>query len=197
MKYYVVFRPINKKGIYDNWNDCKTAITGVSGVQFCSVQNREEARDAIHYMSLEEWKNRPKGPIGNYIAVDAACSGCPGPVEYRGVMMPLGLQIFKFGPYEKGTNNVGEFLALVHGLRWLDKTTVNYDIYSDSRVAIKWVVEIGLCKTKMEDIGAILLSEIHKAEIWLNECDRHKLFTRVKKWETKEWGEIPADYGRK
>ena len=45
-------------------------------------------------------------------AVDAACSGNPGPMEYRGIDLATGAEIFHFGPVH-GTNNIGEFLAIV------------------------------------------------------------------------------------
>ena len=71
-------------------------------------------------------------------AVDAGCSGNPGPMEYQCIDLQTGYRVFHFGPI-KGTNNIGEFLAIVHALAlcWnqglFDKT-----IYSDSYNAILW-----------------------------------------------------------
>lgn len=45
-------------------------------------------------------------------------------MEYRGVYVRTGQELFRIGPYPDGTNNVGEFLALVHALALLKKTTV-------------------------------------------------------------------------
>lgn len=47
-------------------------------------------------------------------------------MEYRGVDTKTRKQIFIQGPFEEGTNNIGEFLAIVHGLALLKKrmTTV-------------------------------------------------------------------------
>ena len=85
----------------------------------------------------------PEAPIGNPIneslAVDAACSGNPGDMEYRGVYTATGQEIFHIGPLKEGTNNVGEFLALVHGLALLQQKGSDLPIYSDSRNAISWV----------------------------------------------------------
>ena len=95
----------------------------------------------------------------------------------------------------KGTNNIGEFLAIVHGLALLKQKGFDMPIYSDSATAISWVKQ-KKCKTKLprtqetEDLFIV----IERAEKWLNE---NKYTTRIIKWETKKWGEIPADFGRK
>ena len=109
--------------------------------------------------------------------------------------MPTGQEIFRIGPYKKGTNNIGEFLALVHGLALLDKEKKNLPIYSDSRNAISWVKK-KKCKTLLERIpdNEPIFNLIERAEKWLNS---HTYTTPIYKWETTEWGEIPADFGRK
>ena len=43
-------------------------------------------------------------PIKESIAVDAACSGNPGKMEYRGVYVADGRELFHIGPFEEGTN---------------------------------------------------------------------------------------------
>lgn len=48
----------------------------------------------------------------------------------------------------KGTNNIGEFLALVHGLALLKQKGFDMPIYSDSANAISWVKQ-KKCKTKL------------------------------------------------
>ncbi len=129
------------------------------------------------------------------IAVDAASSGNPGRMEYRGVDTQTGKLLFHQGPYQQGTNNVGEFLALVHGLAYLKKQGSDRAIYSDSRIAIGWVRK-KKCGTKLapHSSNKILFELIARAETWLK-SNTYK--TPVLKWETKAWGEIPADFGRK
>ena len=61
-------------------------------------------------------------------AVDAGCSGNPGPMEYRGVDMRTGKQIFHFGPIQ-GTNNIGEFLAIVHALALMEQRASQTILY--------------------------------------------------------------------
>lgn len=128
------------------------------------------------------------------IAVDAACSKNPGPMEYRGVYLRTGKEIFHFGPIE-GTNNIGEFLAIVHALAILEQKGLKMTIYSDSRNAINWVRR-KQCKTTLarnsrtEQVYAM----IARAETWLK---AHRVTCPILKWETQEWGEIPADFGRK
>lgn len=135
------------------------------------------------------------GSIVGAWAVDAACSGNPGPMEYRAVDLPTGRQVFHFGPMY-GTNNIGEFLAIVHALALMEKEGIrNKAIYSDSYNAILWVKK-KQCKTKLAHTPQTepLFAIIRRAEQWLR-C--HHVTTPILKWETKQWGEVPADFGRK
>ena len=133
----------------------------------------------------------------NAIAIDAACSGNPGPMEYRGVYIPTGQELFHFGPVH-GTNNIGEFLAIVHGMAYvMQQGWQGFTLYSDSRNAINWVTQ-GVCKTRLARTPATeqLYALIARAETWLR---NHPAATRppLRKWDTDHWGEIPADFGRK
>ena len=131
---------------------------------------------------------------GPALAVDAACSGNPGPMEYRGVYLGDGKEIFHFGPVH-GTNNIGEFLAIVHALALLHKQGLTMTIYSDSRTAISWVRK-KCCNTQLERTAETeqLFQLIERAEAWLM---AHRVTNPIVKWETDQWGEIPADFGRK
>ncbi|MBM7655245.1 ribonuclease H [Neobacillus cucumis] len=132
--------------------------------------------------------------IEESICVDAACSGNPGVMEYKGVYTNTGEVLFHFGPI-LGKNNIGEFLAIVHGLGFLIKHGKNFPIYSDSLTAIKWV------KVKRANTSLHRNKEtkrvwelIERAEKWLLENDYN---TKIIKWETDRWGEVKADFGRK
>ena len=131
----------------------------------------------------------------NAWAVDAACSGNPGPMEYQAIDLQTGARVFHFGPM-KGTNNIGEFLAIVHALALMQQQGL-YDkaIYSDSYNAILWVQK-RKCKTKLERTPETepLYQIILRAERWLN---THTWRNPIIKWETQKWGEVPADFGRK
>lgn len=128
-------------------------------------------------------------------AVDAACSGNPGPMEYRCVDLATGAVVFHFGPMH-GTNNIGEFLAIVHALALMERDGIKGKaIYSDSNNAILWVKK-KQCKTKLERTTRTeqLYQIIARAENWLR---THRVTTPILKWETQKWGEVPADFGRK
>lgn len=128
------------------------------------------------------------------IAVDAACSGNPGPMEYRGVDLRTGQQVFHFGPIS-GTNNIGEFLAIVHALALLSQSGSDMTIYSDSVSGMAWVRNKKAKTTlPMTPENARLYSIIQRAENWLK---THTYRNRIVKWNTDLWGEIPADFGRK
>ena len=222
-KFYVVWSGLNP-GIYHSWDDCQAQIKGVKGAVYKSFDSKEEAERAYASPAYEYVKkthpnppqqvapsNSPKGensntakatssPLGEpgmgiyALAVDAACSGNPGPMEYRGVYLGDGKEIFHFGPVY-GTNNIGEFLAIVHALALLDKQGLKMTIYSDSRTAISWVRK-KRCKTQLGRTAETepLFQLIERAEAWLK---AHRVTTPIVKWETDQWGEIPADFGRK
>ena len=147
-----------------------------------------------------DWRHDTILPLPNEVkanawAVDAACSGNPGPMEYQAVDLTTGLQVFHFGPVH-GTNNIGEFLAIVHALALMEKKGIkDKAIYSDSYNAILWVNK-KKCKTKLERNAKTdpLFTIIARAEYWLQ---THPVSTLIFKWETQKWGECPADFGRK
>ena len=217
-KFYVVWNGLTP-GIYHSWDDCQAQIKGVKGAVYKSFDSKEEAERAYASPAYEYVKRREKaspipsqggesgsamtesplfgrglGEAAYALAVDAACSGNPGPMEYRGVYLGDGKEIFHFGPVH-GTNNIGEFLAIVHALALLDKQGLKMPIYSDSRTAISWVRK-KCCKTQLERTEETeqLFQLIERAETWLK---NHRVTNPIIKWETDQWGEIPADFGRK
>lgn len=203
-KYYVVWDGVTP-GIYTSWNDCLLQTKGYEGAKYKSFDTREEAERAItrspyEYIGKKVKKETakptsyPDSVIENSLAVDAACSGNPGAMEYRGVHIASRQEIFHFGPM-KGTNNIGEFLAIVHGLAILKQKGFDMPIYTDSVNAMKWVKD-KKCKTKLPRTTETeeLFQIIERAEKWLK---ANKYTTQIIKWQTKEWGEIPADFGRK
>ena len=213
-KFYAVWHG-NPPGLYTSWEACQKAIKGVSGAQYKSYTSRAEAQRALdgsykaaveagkkqsgRSRSKSELSNAERARIGEpnlySIAVDAASSGNPGRMEYRGVDTQTGKVLFHKGPFERGTNNIGEFLALVHGLAHLKKEDSDRLIYTDSRIAMGWVRK-KKCGTKLapHSSNKILFELIARAESWLKD---NTYRTPIVKWETKAWGEIPADFGRK
>ena len=203
-KYYVVWEG-KQTGIFKTWNECQKHIKGVAGAKYKSYTNLAEAEKAFagrYYDAIEKKAdNKPRNleEFGtaiddNSITVDAACSGNPGLMEYRGVETFSGIELFRQGPYKHGTNNIGEFLALVHALA-LFQNKQDVIIYSDSRTAMAWVrnrkTKTTLKKTKET---ALIHEMIDRAENWLQ---NNSYANPIKKWNTKVWGEIPADFGRK
>jgi ribonuclease HI len=206
-KFYVVWEG-RRPGVYRTWEEARRQVEGFTGAKYKSFPTREEASAAFGEDAREYLKRTPRtpspptpakplpgGPVWDSIAVDAACSGNPGRMEYRGVYTATGQQIFHQGPFEQGTNNVGEFLALVHGLAWMKQQNIPLPIYSDSVNAIKWVQK-KQAKTRLQRTPANepLFDLMERAEKWLRE---NTYTTVILKWETAGWGEIPADFGRK
>ena len=180
-------------------------MKGFVDAQYKAFGTSKEA-DAAFLAKYDDFKGKPSSdgkwkiastrPILPSICVDAACSGSPGKVEYRGVITETSEQIFRAGPYEQGTNNVGEFLAIVHALTWQFKHNSHTSIYSDSENAITWVIN-GVCKTNLKHSpkNALLFALIRSAENWLAENELPE--DKILKWDTELWGENPADFGRK
>lgn len=205
-KYYVVWEG-RSCGVFDNWADCEQQIKGFNYPKYKAFETQTAAIEAYrngysNYINNTSPKEvgisnfaSTNAPIYPSIAVDAACSGVPGPMEYQGVITQTGERIFHFGPVPDGTNNIGEFLALVHALALLKKNGCNDPIYSDSVTAIAWVRR-KKANTHMIQTGknAILFDLIKRAEKWLSE---NTFKNPIFKWETSKWGEIPADFGRK
>lgn len=134
-------------------------------------------------------------PIADSIAVDASCLGNPGDLEYRGVDTATGEVLFQVGPLSRGTNNIGEFLAIVHALAYLKKQDSLIPVYSDSKVAMLWVKQKKIRTTLKQTAANTKLFElIDRATSWLQNNDYPN---SILKWDTKVWGEIPADFGRK
>lgn len=205
-KFYVVWQG-HKPGIYDSWEACKAAVSGYKNATYKSFPDRQSAVKAFgESYELHKGKKIKRkltkeeaARIGlfnpNSIAVDAASSGNPGKMEYRGVDTLTRKELFHMGPFEKATNNIGEFLAIVHGLALLQQKKSNRILYTDSRTAISWVKR-KKCNTKLKPSAQnkALFELIGRAEKWLQQ---HDYTTPVVKWETAAWGEIPADFGRK
>mgnify|MGYP003591219069 CR=1 FL=1 len=203
-KYYVVWEGLTP-GIFDNWNDCKNSINGYAGAKYKSFDSKEKAEMAFNGSPFKFIgrsntlktisKESPVTTDPNSICVDAACSGNPGKMEYKGVYTATGTELFHFGP-TLGTNNIGEFLAIVHALAYLQKNKLNMNIYSDSKIAISWIKQ-KQCKTLLTRTSKTesLYQLIERAEKWLK--DNRIPQSHILKWETKVWGEIPADFGRK
>jgi ribonuclease HI len=203
-KYYVVWKG-RKPGIFTSWAETEKQVKGFAAAQYKSFGSLKEAEAAYRSeyavfkgkpASQGKWKEASVKPVLPSVCVDAACSGSPGILEYRGVYTDSREEIFHVGPFPDGTNNVGEFLAIVHALTWLSKHERQLHIYSDSRNAISWVYT-GVCKTQLKHTArnAPLFAIIHSAENWLAENELKD--DAVLKWDTELWGENPADFGRK
>jgi ribonuclease HI len=208
-KFYVVWKGKNT-GIFDNWSACKIQIHGYEGAQYKSFATKIEAEEAYtaspqQYIYQRNSKittsnaKKPKKSIGYIVeslAVDAACDD-KGVMEYQGVWVQTRTLAFKQGPFKEGSNNIGEFLAIVHALAFLQNYNlidgVSVPIYTDSVTALSWLRK-KKHNSKISTIHPILQDLLTRAENWLA---KNSYQNAVLKWETGLWGEIPADFGRK
>lgn len=202
-KFYVVW--VGKiPGVYATWSECKEQVEGFAGAKYKSFPTELEAQRAYSGSPLPlSLTTKPKQiasggeyPIFPSLAVDGASSGNPGMCEYRGVNADSHEVIFASQPFW-GTNNIAEFLAIVHAMALCRQKSIQLPIYSDSRTAMAWV-RTGKCKTtlKANEKSAFTLDLIRRAEAWLA-ANPPEVRVQLLKWKTELWGEIPADYGRK
>lgn len=210
-KYYVVWVG-RQPGIYDTWEECQAQTEGYPGAKFKAFPSCEDATEAFRKVAdAEEMQfykilSKHNTPAINYsaypeilqnaIAVDGACDKNPGGnVEYQGIVVGTGERVFHVGPLPGGSNNIGEFLGLVHALALLyNKGDGATPIYSDSRTALSWVRHRRHKSTVQMEPGCKLAQMLERANAWLA---THQWTNPIYKWNTEEWGEIPADFGRK
>ena len=216
-KYYVVWTG-RHPGVYDDLNDAMEQVDDYPGASFKSYASAQEASDAFRKGTARSDRNDVGGLLLNaqrhnipeagkpdYMqfpeidlngwAVDAACAGNPGRMEYRGVELMTGREIFRIGPFEKSTNNIGEFLAIVHALALMANLGERHTIYSDSVTEMSWVRNRKV-KTQLKRDASTEKSfqMMERALSWLN---THSYDVKIRKWDTDRWGEVPADFGRK
>ena len=208
-KFYVVWKG-RQTGVFGSWDEAKEQVSSFSGASYKSFKTLNEAQTAFELgpdQSLttdNTWVPEealiqpgiyPKEVLLESIAVDAACAGNPGVMEYRGVFVKTGEILFEKGPFQQSTNNIGEFLALVHAIGYQKQNKLNYPIYTDSLTARAWVRN-KLCKSTLKQMAQNQDSFdlIKRAETFLKQTAfNYPVLT----WNTKAWGEIPADFGRK
>lgn len=208
-KYYVVWSGL-QTGVFDNWNDCKAQVFQVEGAKYKSFESENEAYEAFRQgystyyrthpttgsgIQLQILKDGDPRPILNSLSVDAAWNTATRAMEYRGVFTETREVWFHKGPFPNGSNNIGEFLALVHGIALCKQRNLTIPIYTDSITALSWVRH-----KKHKSIilpteeNAILFDLMQRAENWLK---NNTFDNQLLKWNTPLWGEIPADFGRK
>lgn len=205
-KFYVVWKG-RVPGIYTTWAECQEQVNHFVDAKYKSYESKVEAEKAYtsgwkSNVYASKSKNNKTSTIEtsenidyNTISVDVGTSGNPGPVEYKGVDTRSGEIIFSVGPIAKGTNNLGEFLAIVHALAYIKRENLSKNIYSDSVNAINWVKKKAVASTLVRDETTHeIWTLVDRAVAWLK---TNSYETKIMKWETKKWGEIKADYGRK
>lgn len=216
-RFYAVWQG-REPGVYDNIEDAMTQVEGFPGAAFKGFATaaeaaaafrkglaRDEGRELSDLLLKAQRENIPASGKADWLsnpeidpkgwAVDAACSGNPGKMEYRGVELMTGRELFKVGPFESSTNNIGEFLAIVHALSLMHSKGEKHTVYSDSVTGMAWVrdrkIKTQLTRNPKTEKSFQLME---RALSWLNS---HTYDVKIRKWDTQRWGEIPADFGRK
>ncbi len=218
-RFYVVWKG-RQPGVYDNLDDAMAQVDDYPGAVFKSYGSSAEAAEAYRKGERRDDRDQlssllvgagnhklPKAGEPDYFqfpeidlkgwAVDASCLGNPGKMEYRGVELMSGRELFRVGPFDQSTNNIGEFLAIVHALALQKRLGESHTIYSDSKTGMAWVrnrkVKTQLTRNQRNEDSFRMME---RALSWLN-SNPSSSYPKILKWETERWGEIPADFGRK
>ncbi len=195
-KVYVVWRG-RKPGVYTSWEAARAQVEGFAGARYRAFPNRALAKAAFRQgQDAPAWALAPTPPQLPALTVDAAAPGPRGPAWYRGVVVePDGRtrEVFREGPLDGLTANAAEFVALVHGLRWLQAHGQDWPLYTDSRIAYGWL-QAGRARTRHRPTQGPGAAALAQAEAWLAQ---NGIPNPVHLWVTDQWGDIPADFGRK
>lgn len=203
-KFYVVWEG-RQTGIFEDWETCKKLIDNFEGAKYKSFESKEVAQSAFkgnYYQAIVDARRQEKkpnpnapSPIKAAVVVDAAWNSKSKDMEYQGMNYATGEKIFLKGPYVGATNNIGEFLAIVHALALLKKHQSNLPVYTDSRTAMSWIRR-KFANTKLQptEKNGEVFELIKRAENWLK---ANNFPNKILKWDTENWGENPADFGRK
>jgi ribonuclease HI len=190
-KFYVVWKG-RKPGIYASWEECQKQIIHFKDPRYKGFRNRQQAEAAFADATLNEGT---QALIQDSWSVDAACEGNPGIMEYQCVDTATRKVIFHKGPFPKATNNIGEFLAIVHAMALQQRREISLPVYTDSRTALSWIKKKrALTKLPRDASTEEIWELLDRAEAWLL---KHDIHVAVLKWQTERWGENPADFGRK
>lgn len=218
-KFYVVWEG-RHPGVYEDWADAQEQVENFPGAKYKSFSSQEAAVAAFRkYLAgdgvplgeiliqasamreqtadkdkKDDYRQFPEIDMDGW-AVDASCMGNPGVMEYRGVELSTGRELFRVGPFQDATNNIGEFLAIVHALALQYNTGRWHTIYSDSATGMAWVRNRQIKTTLQPTQRNARVFELMKRG--LNWLSTHQYDARILKWQTQLWGEIPADFGRK
>jgi ribonuclease HI len=184
-----------QRGWKGNWgNSGNTNKHGVVSSSSGSKSKTNSGKSALSKRSTSISESQAEVDY-HTISVDVGTAGNPGPIEYKGVDTATGEVLFSVGPIPNGTNNLGEYLAIVHALAFIAKTGDTRNIYSDSMTAMKWVKQKAPNTTLPRNASTHeVWTLVDRATQWLSS---HTYHTKIMKWQTDRWGEIKADYGRK
>jgi ribonuclease HI len=183
-KFYTVWVGRNP-GVYNTWDECKEQIHGFQNAVYKSFSTLEQAEEALkndnkNFIGIDIFESSLSlieletigNPLLDSICVDGAWNTQTHEIEYQGIYLKTSEKVFHFGPVSKGTNNIAEFLGLVHALAYCKNHLLDVVIYSDSQTAISWVKKKkAATKIEIDEYSRHVLSLVQRAEEWLKAND--------------------------
>lgn len=191
-KYYVVWRG-RETGIFTSWDACLRSVNDFQGALFRGYSTWEEAHDAhLNGYWREVAKNKAVTPttevIRHSFATDAV-HNADGTFSYFITDIEQSRTIYRSPSFHDSNLNVCRFLAIVHALAILTKTSDTRPVYSPSATAISWVsrreCRTSLCRTLGNTVTFDL---IIRAGRFLAD---NLMSNPILRWESESWGEVP------
>ena len=149
IKYFYVVRKGRRTGIFTTYAECEAQVKYYPGAIYKIFSTLAAAEYALKY----GWNRSNKMPSNfnnckveiNVSLPSSPCLCTDGSkiklnsIEYRTVEYPSRKELFRYGPYPNGSNNIAEFLGLVATIRYCKHHSIELPIYTDSSVALIWV----------------------------------------------------------
>ena len=198
-KVYLVEEAPGKYRSFDNWPACQAFVQG-RPIAFAGGATREAAMQKLN--ATRDWQlsggpkkkssSKPKVPGGPLptegLTSDAGTHGNPGPCEYQ--VTDLKGKILEHRHLGVHTNNYAELAGIEAMVRIAGERGESV-CWTDSTIAMGWIRSGRLGPTVREP--ELIKGLIHR----INALQAEYPNVTLKKWNTREWGQIPSDFGRK
>ena len=175
------------RGIIVNWYPKKgTVFAQKNDAQLVFPEKTTSEAELLSILKGNKKVTPLKKPTSG-ICTDAGTHGNPGPSEYN--VSDLNGNVLAHAHLGVHSNNFAELAGILAGISYA-KTHRISDVWTDSQVCLFWIKNKRVGKDVHERDAVLNLIEAIHSEL-------KGASVNLKKWDTKKWGEIPADFGRK
>jgi len=203
-KVYVVETAPEEFKTFDNWPACQRFVQG-KPFAFAGGPDRSAALAklaATRGAQMGYARKKAAAPAANPataghrpadyptagLTSDAGTHGNPGPCEYQ--VTDIGGRLLEHRKLGVHTNNYAELAGILAMVRLAIKTGETL-LWTDSTIAMGWIRTCRLGPSVAEPERILEFTR----EISRLLAQNPQL--QLRKWETRRWGQIPSDFGRK